>query len=68
MVRDRLNLTERVERIFTLHRKYKPKQVRWERYGHDDAEAVKREQEHQNYRFTSQRSPVRHRSMIASAG
>jgi predicted phage terminase large subunit-like protein len=52
VVRDRLNLTERVERIFTLHRKYKPKQVRWERYGNmSDAEAVKREQEHQNYRF-----------------
>lgn len=52
IVRDRLNLTERVERLFTLHRKYKPKQVRWERYGNmSDAEAIKREQEHQNYRF-----------------
>jgi len=52
MVRDRLNLTERVERLFTLHRKYKPKQVRWERYGNmSDGEAVKREQENQNYRF-----------------
>ena len=54
-VRDRLNLTERVERIFTLHRKYKPKQVRWERYGNmSDSEAVKREQENQNYRFDIQ--------------
>ncbi|MDP2621236.1 MAG: phage terminase large subunit [Hyphomicrobiales bacterium] len=52
IVRDRLNLTERVDRLFTLHRKYKPKQVRWERYGNmSDAEAVKREQENQNYRF-----------------
>lgn len=52
MVRDRLNLTERVDRLFTLHRKYKPKQVRWERYGNiSDTEAVKREQENQNYRF-----------------
>ena len=52
IVRDRLNLTERVQRLFTLHRKYKPKQVRWERYGNmSDSEAVKREQEHQNYRF-----------------
>lgn len=51
-VRDRLNLTERVDRLFTLHRKYKPKQVRWERYGNmSDSEAVKREQENQNYRF-----------------
>lgn len=52
MVRDRLNLTERVERLFTLHRKYKPKQVRWERYGMmADIEAIKREQEVQTYRF-----------------
>lgn len=52
MVRDRLNLTERTERLFTLHRKWKPKQVRWERYGNmSDSEAIKREQENQNYRF-----------------
>lgn len=52
MVRDRLNLAERVERLFTLHRKYKPKQVRWERYGMmADIEAIKREQEAQTYRF-----------------
>ena len=52
IVRDRLNLTERVQRIFALHRKYKPKQVRWERYGNmSDSEAIKAEQEHQNYRF-----------------
>mgnify|MGYP001566303870 FL=1 len=52
MLRDRLNLTERVDRLFALHRKWKPKQVRWERYGNmSDSEAVKREQENQNYRF-----------------
>ena len=52
IVRDRLNLTERVERILTLHRKWKPKQVRWERYGMmADIEAIKREQENQTYRF-----------------
>lgn len=52
MVRDRLNLTERVNRLFWLHRKYKPKQVRWERYGMmADIEAIKREQETQTYRF-----------------
>ena len=52
VIRDRLNLTERVERIFALHRKWKPKQVRWERYGNmSDSEAVKREQENQHYRF-----------------
>ena len=52
LVRDRLNLTERVDRLMSLHRKWKPKQVRWERYGNmSDTEAVKREQEDQNYRF-----------------
>ena len=57
MVRDRLNLTERVARLFTLRRKWisagaSIQQVRWERYGMmADIEAVKREQENQNYRF-----------------
>jgi phage terminase large subunit-like protein len=57
LVRDRLNLTERVDRLFTLRRKWieagvKIQQVRWERYGMmADIEAVKREQEDQNYRF-----------------
>ena len=52
IVRDRLNLTERTERLFTLHRKWKPKQVRYERYGMmADIEHIKREQENQNYRF-----------------
>jgi predicted phage terminase large subunit-like protein len=32
-VRDRLNLKERGDRLFDLHRKYKPKQVRYEKYG-----------------------------------
>ena len=52
MVRDRLNLTERTDRLFTLFRKWKPKQVRWERYGMmADIEHIKREQENQSYRF-----------------
>ena len=52
MVRDRLNLTERVNRIFTLHRKWNPIQIRWERFGMmADIEAIVREQEVQNYRF-----------------
>lgn len=57
MVRDRLNLTERVDRLFTMRRKWiaagvKIQQVRWERYGMmADIEAIKREQENQNYRF-----------------
>jgi predicted phage terminase large subunit-like protein len=52
MVRDRLNLAERLERLFDLHRKYKPKQVRYERYGMaSDIDAIKARQEQENYRF-----------------
>ncbi len=57
MVRDRLNLTERTERVMNLHRTLKDvgvkiQQVRWERYGMmADIEALKTEQEKQNYRF-----------------
>ena len=52
MVRDRLNLAERLERIFTLHRKWKPKQVRYERYGMmADIEAIRARQEAETYRF-----------------
>ena len=52
LVRDRLNLAERLERIFTLHRKWKPKQVRYERYGMlSDIEAIKARQEQETYRF-----------------
>ena len=52
MVRDRLNLAERLDRLFTLHRKWKPKQVRYERYGMmADIEAIKARQESETYRF-----------------
>lgn len=52
MVRDRLNLTERVERLFELHRKWKPIQVRYEKYGcMSDIEHIKSQQEAQTYRF-----------------
>ena len=57
MVRDRLNLTERTDRVISLHRTLrdlgvKIQQVRWERYGMmADIEALKTEQEKQNYRF-----------------
>ena len=57
MVRDRLNLAERVDRLFTMHRKLRAdgvniQQVRWERYGMmADIQAIKTAQEAQNYRF-----------------
>lgn len=52
MVRDRLNLTERTRLVMDLHRKWKPLQVRYERYGMQaDIEHLRSEQERQNYRF-----------------
>ena len=51
-VRDRMNLTERAARLMELHRKYKPEQVRYERYGMmSDIQYIKTVQERQNYRF-----------------
>lgn len=52
MIRDRLNLTERADRLFLLHRKWRPKQVRYERYGlMADIEHIKARQENETYRF-----------------
>ncbi len=52
-VRDRLNLKERGDRLFELHRRYKPKQVRYEKYGlMSDIEHYQSRMEHENYRFT----------------
>lgn len=52
-VRDRLNLKERGDRLFSLHRKYKPKQVRYEKYGlMADVEHYDSRMESENYRFT----------------
>ena len=51
-VRDRLNLKERGDRLFALHREYKPKQVRYEKYGlMSDIEHFQSRMEHENYRF-----------------
>lgn len=52
MIRDRLNLTERADRVFALHRKWRPLQTRYERYGlQGDIEHIKARQETENYRF-----------------
>lgn len=52
MIRDRLNLTERAETVFRLHRKYKPMQVRYERYGMmADIEYLRQEMNRRTYRF-----------------
>lgn len=51
-VRDRLNLTERTNALFKLHRKFKPLQVRYEQYGlQADIEAIKMAMEVEQYRF-----------------
>ena len=52
-IRDRLNLTERAERLFQLHRHWKIKlPVRYEKYGMQaDIEHIKSRQEAENYRF-----------------
>lgn len=51
-VRDRLNLTERVDTLFELHRKYRAVEVRYERYGMmADVQAIRAEMERRDYRF-----------------
>lgn len=51
-IRDRLNLTQRAAKLFSLHRKWKPKDVGYEKYGmQSDIEHIKYEMEQQNYRF-----------------
>jgi predicted phage terminase large subunit-like protein len=53
IVRDRLNLTERTEAVFRLHRKWKPGQVRYEQYGMQaDIEHIKAEMDKRSYRFS----------------
>lgn len=52
MLRDRLNLTERGDALFRLHRKWKPLEVRYERYGMmGDIEHFTERMERENYRF-----------------
>lgn len=57
MVRDRLNLKERGDRLFALHRKWtdaglKIKEVRYEKYGlMADTEYLRARMEEENYRF-----------------
>lgn len=52
MVRDRLSLTERADRLLTLHRKWKPIEVRYEQYGlQADIEHIRERMNRENYRF-----------------
>jgi predicted phage terminase large subunit-like protein len=50
--RDKLNLTERTKLLITLHRRYRPLEVFYEKYGKDtDIEHIQYVQENENYRF-----------------
>jgi hypothetical protein len=49
---DRMSLTQRGDALFALHKKHKPVQVRYERYGMQaDIPHIKSEMEHRQYRF-----------------
>lgn len=51
-IRDRLNLTQRTEMLFKLHREWQPKKVAYEQYGmQSDIEHIKYIQDQDNYRF-----------------
>lgn len=55
LVRDRLNLQERAQMVMEMHRKYRPKQVGYEKYGmQSDIDYLKEIQSRDNYRFDIQ--------------
>jgi predicted phage terminase large subunit-like protein len=52
-VRDRVNLTERADILFGLHRQYKPNAVAYEKYGKDsDIQHFEDRMRRDNYRFS----------------
>lgn len=52
-VRDRMNLTQRANKLFELHKLHLPKAVGYEKYGiQADIEHIKYVQEQKNYRFS----------------
>lgn len=52
VVRDRLNLTERADAVFSIHRRYRPSYVRYEKYGMmADVAHIRDRMERENYRF-----------------
>ena len=53
VVRDRLNLTQRADMLFRLHKQWKPHGVGYEKYGKDsDIQHYQDRMERDNYRFT----------------
>lgn len=52
-IRDRINLTERADLLFGLHRQYKPRGVAYEKYGKDsDIQHYEYRMSQENYRFS----------------
>jgi len=52
IIRDRLNLTERADALFHLHRKYRPLNVGYEKYGMQaDLDYIKERMRQQTYNF-----------------
>lgn len=55
MIRDKLNVREREDMIFDLHKKYKPKIVAYEKYGmQTDIDWLRKSMDDRNYRFNIQ--------------
>jgi predicted phage terminase large subunit-like protein len=51
-IRDRLNLSEKTNRLFDLHRKWNPLKIGYEKYGiQSDIEHIQYVMEEENYRF-----------------
>lgn len=49
---DRLNTTQRIDKLFELHRKWRPHQTRYERYGmQSDVGLIRSEMDKRDYRF-----------------
>lgn len=54
-IRDRLNLKEKADTLFELYKKWKPKNIGYERYGMmADVEYIREKQEDLNFRFSIQ--------------
>lgn len=52
IIRDRLNLTERADALFSLHKRWKPTRVGYERYGiMADVQHMQDRMKRENYRF-----------------
>jgi phage terminase large subunit-like protein len=66
IVRDRLNLHERTQRLFHLHRRWRPIEVRYEKYGMQaDIQHIMYVQGQENYRFNIRKVPAPGQGIVA---